>query len=598
MTRPGSEQPPARQHSEPAPSPERGPPAGAPGRPQPGPGPQQQRNPAPAQARRESRPREQPAALTRPGAVLDEAHLGDIEGALGRVRVGEEYSSTWRRRLVTFLAIVGPGLIVMVGDNDAGGVSTYSQAGQNYGYSLLWVLLLLVPVLIVNQEMVVRLGAVTGVGHARLINERFGRFWGWFSVGDLFLLNFLTIVTEFIGVSLALTYFGVSKYIAVPIAAIVLVAITASGSFRRWERAMFFFIVTSLVLIPLAFMSHPSYSGSLYHLFVPGVQGGVSSDAILLIIAIVGTTVAPWQLFFQQSNVIDKRITPRFLPYERADTVLGSFVVIIGAGALIVIADYAVRGTPLAGHFTDALGVADALKQHSPVLGALYSIVLLDASVIGAAAVTLSTSYAFGDVFGLKHSLHRSFRDAKQFYASYAALVVVAAGIVLIPGAPLGLITTSVQALAGVLLPSATVFLLLLCNDPEVLGPWVNPRWLNVLAGFILGALLVLSGVLVITTVFTRLHAGAVAIWLAIVLAAAVLITVVWLRITRARRGVAPRPARVPREERKTWRMPPLALLNPVTWSPGTKLAMIVLRGYLVISVLLLIVKAIQIGGG
>jgi len=597
MTRPGSEQPPARQSSEPAPGPERGPPATPPRRPEPG-QQTQQRDPASAQPRRESRPGERQAALTRPSAVLDETHPGDIEGALGRIRAGEEYSSTWRRRLVTFLAIVGPGLIVMVGDNDAGGVSTYSQAGQNYGYSLLWVLLLLVPVLIVNQEMVVRLGAVTGVGHARLINERFGRFWGWFSVGDLFLLNFLTIVTEFIGVSLALSYFGVSKYIAVPVAATVLVAITASGSFRRWERAMFFFIIASLVLIPLAFMSHPSYTASLYHLFVPGVQGGVSSDAILLIIAIVGTTVAPWQLFFQQSNVIDKRITPRFMPYERADTVLGSFVVIIGACALIVIADYAVRGTPLAGHFTDALGVADALKQHSVVLGALYSIVLLDASIIGAAAVTLSTSYAFGDVFGIKHSLNRSFRDAKQFYASYAALVVVAAGIVLIPGAPLGLITTSVQALAGVLLPSATVFLLMLCNDPEVLGPWVNPRWLNVLAGFILGALLVLSGVLVVTTVFTRWHAGTVAIWLAIGLAAGVVIAGLWLRIVQARRGPVPRPAPVPREQRSTWRMPPLALLKPVTWSPTTKLAMIVLRGYLVISVLLLIVKATRIGGG
>ena len=177
--------------------------------------------------------------LTAPSAVLDEAHLGDIEGALGRIRVGDDdQRHGLRRRLVTFLAIVGPGLIVMVGDNDAGGVATYAQAGQNYGYTLLWVLLLLVPVLIVNQEMVVRLGAVTGVGHARLINERFGRFWGWFSVGDLFLLNFLTITTEFIGVSLALAYFGVSKYIAVPIAAAVLVVITASGSFRRWERAM------------------------------------------------------------------------------------------------------------------------------------------------------------------------------------------------------------------------------------------------------------------------------------------------------------------------------------------------------------------------
>ena len=386
------------------------------------------------------------AAMQAETAVVDDAPVGDIEGALGTVSAYDTGARrTWGRRLLTLAAIVGPGLIVMIGDNDAGGVSTYAQAGQNYGYSLLWVLLLLIPVLIVNQEMVVRLGAVTGVGHARLINERFGRFWGWFSVGDLFLLNFLTIVTEFIGVSLALAFFGVSKYIAVPIAALVLVAITASGSFARWERAMFFFIATSLVLFPLAFASHPSYSASIYHLVVPGVQGGFTSDAVLLIIAIVGTTVAPWQLFFQQSNVIDKRITPRFMGYERADTTLGAFVVIVGAGAILIIADFAVRGTKLVGHFTDALGVANALSNnHGYWYGALFSIVLLDASIIGAAAVTLSTSYAFGDVFGLKHSLHRSFRDAKQFYLSYAALVAVAAAIVLIPGAPLGLITTAV----------------------------------------------------------------------------------------------------------------------------------------------------------
>ena len=184
---------------------------------------------------------EQPAA--RRTAVLDSAHLGDIEGAFGRISVGEtEHPRTLKTRLLTLLAIVGPGIIVMVGDNDAGGVATYAQAGQNYGYSLLWVLLLLIPVLIVNQEMVVRLGAVTGVGHARLINERFGRGWGWFSVGDLFLLNFLTIVTEFIGITLAADYIGISKYIVVPISAVALVAIMASGSFRRWERAMFVFI--------------------------------------------------------------------------------------------------------------------------------------------------------------------------------------------------------------------------------------------------------------------------------------------------------------------------------------------------------------------
>src|ERR1700737_3788550 len=155
-------------------------------------------------------------------------HVGDIHGAFGTIKLSDVTPRrTWRRRLLTLAAIVGPGIIVMVGANDAGGVSTYAQAGQNYGYSLLWTLVLLVPVLIVNQEMVVRLGAVTGVGHARLINERFGRFWGWFSVGDLFILNFFTIVTEFIGVGLSAQYFGVSKHIAVPLAALVLIAITA-----------------------------------------------------------------------------------------------------------------------------------------------------------------------------------------------------------------------------------------------------------------------------------------------------------------------------------------------------------------------------------
>src|SRR5437868_13948304 len=187
----------------------------------------------------EREPNRRDSRLKPTSSVLDELREGDIQGAFGTIRVSDvNPRRTWRRRILTLLAVVGPGLIVMVGDNDAGGVSTYAQAGQNYGYSLLWTLILLIPVLIVNQEMVVRLGAVTGVGHARLINERFGRFWGWFSVGDLFVLNFLTIVTEFIGVSLALSYFGVSSYISVPAAAAILIGIAMSGSFRRWERSM------------------------------------------------------------------------------------------------------------------------------------------------------------------------------------------------------------------------------------------------------------------------------------------------------------------------------------------------------------------------
>jgi NRAMP (natural resistance-associated macrophage protein)-like metal ion transporter len=547
-------------------------------------------------------PRPTQPQLSRPRAVLDEAHLGDIEGALGRIKLSEEDQERrgLKRKLITFLAIVGPGLIVMVGDNDAGGVSTYAQAGQNYGYTLLWTLLLLIPVLIVNQEMVVRLGAVTGVGHARLINERFGKFWGWFSVGDLFILNFLTITTEFIGVSLALQYFHVSPYISVPIAGVVLIGITMSGSFARWERSMFAFIAVSLILVPLFFTSHPDWGQIGYHFVVPGIQGGANSTAVLLIIAIVGTTVAPWQLFFQQSNVIDKRITPRFIGYERADTTLGAFVVVISAAMILVVAVFAVAGTHLAGQFTNALGVAHALEMHGQWYGAAFSIVLLDASIIGASAVTLSTSYAFGDVFGIKHSLHRKFREARPFYASYAGMIVAAAIIVLIPGTPLGLLTTAVQALAGILLPSASVFLLLLCNDREVLGPWMNPRWLNVLSSVIIGVLLVLSGTLVVTTLFTNLDASKVAVWIAIGLAAGAALAGAWFWLTRNRRS---RPAPHPRTtmseaDRLNWRMPPIALLKPAEWSVGRKVALLALRGYLVISVLLLIVKAVRLGTG
>jgi len=534
-----------------------------------------------------------------PSAVLDAAHVGDIEGALGRISLTDtDTTRTLKTRLLTLLAIVGPGLIVMVGDNDAGGVATYAQAGQNYGSSLLWVLLLLIPVLVVNQEMVVRLGAVTGVGHARLINERFGRGWGWFSVGDLFLLNFLTIVTEFIGVSLAATYFGISKYVVVPTAAVALIAIMASGSFRRWERAMFVFLAITLAQIPMLLLSHPDWGRAAHDFVLPGIRGGISSDAVLLIIAIVGTTVAPWQLFFQQSNIIDKRITPRFIGYERADTVLGAVVVVIGAAALMMTADYAARSTGSAGTFTDAGGIADLLHQHSTALGSVFAIVLLDASIVGAAAVTLATSYAFGDVFGIKHSLHRGFKDAKQFYFSYTAMIVLAAAITLIPGAPLGVITTAVQALAGLLLPSASVFLLLLCNDREVLGPWVNPRWLNVVAVVIVGVLLVLSGILMATTLFPTIDVVTVSLYLAgamIVLATAAVIGLRWLARRTGTRPVTPRD--VDDEEKLRWRMPPLALLQPVRWSAGTKLGMLALRAYLLAGAILLLIKAIQLGG-
>ncbi|HEY0831362.1 MAG TPA: NRAMP family divalent metal transporter [Candidatus Dormibacteraeota bacterium] len=542
----------------------------------------------------EREPNQKDSRLKPTSAVLDEMHRGDIHGAFGTIRLSDVAPRrTWRRRILTLLAIVGPGLIVMVGDNDAGGVSTYAQAGQDFGYSLLWTLILLIPVLIVNQEMVVRLGAVTGVGYAKLIAERFGRFWGWYSVSGIFLLNFLTISTEFMGISLAGEYFGLKPAIVVPLGALLLIGITISGNFRRWERAMFVFLFASLLVLPLAVLSHPDPGGVLTGFLVPGVSGGLTSNSALLIVAVVGTTVAPWQLFFQQSNVIDKRITPRWLDYEKADTVIGAFVVVIGAAAIMMATASAFTGSTEFGHYVDGLHVAQGLHRYiSPAAGAIFALLLFDASIVGASAVTLATSYAFGDMFGVRHSLHRGVREAKLFYASYSGMVVVAAAIVLIPGAPLGLITTAVQALAGIMLPSATVFAVMLCNDRAVLGPWVNRPWLNGVAGAIIGALLVLSLILVISTVFPNVDVTLLLVVLGTV--AAVILLAGGIRYWMTARG-SPALPEVSRAERENWRMPALALLERPAWSVGRRVAIGALSGYLVVSIVLLTVKAVQL---
>jgi NRAMP (natural resistance-associated macrophage protein)-like metal ion transporter len=532
-------------------------------------------------------------------AAHDPSSSGEIQGAFGTIKEHDEAHRSIRSRTLALLAIIGPGLIVMVGDNDAGGVSTYTQAGQNYGTSLLWVLLLLIPVLIVNQEMVVRLGAVTGVGHARLIVERFGRGWGWFISGYLFLMNFLIIVTEFIGVRLSLGYIGVSQYISVPLAALALIAVTATGSFRSWERSMFVFVFANLLLIPLFFMAHPKAGPIAHGFFVPGIQGGAGSASVLLIIAIIGTTVAPWQLFFQQSNIIDKRITPRWINYERIDTWFGAGVVVLGAAALICISAFAFQHTSYFGQFSTAGAAATGLEHTIGSTAAVFfAVVLLNASLIGASAVTLATSYVLGDLFGGHSGLNRKFSEAKGFYAMFIGLIVVAAGVVLVPGAPLGVITEAVQALCGILLPMTTLFLLMLCNDREVLGPWANPPWLKALASAIVGVLILLSVILTVTTLFPSVDVTALSEVGGVVLAVVLVIMgLVALRSRREGSGVTvlmPNPD-VPKEQ---WTMPPATLLSRPRWSTPRQVAMLVLGGYMVVALVMLIVKSVQLAGG
>ncbi len=491
----------------------------------------------------------------------------------------------------------------MVGDNDAGAFGTYTQAGQNYGTTLLWTLALLIPVLYVNQEMVLRLGAVTGVGHARLIFERFGKFWGAFSVIDLFLLNALTIVTEFIGIALALDYLGLPKTAGVAVSALLIVAAVSTGNFRRFERFAMALVFASLLLVPIYFMAHPPIAEVARDFVVPRLPGeGKLSDVMLLIIAIVGTTVAPWQLFFQQSYVVDKRITPRFMRYERLDLWIGIALVIIGAVAMMAFTAAIFAGQPEFGGFTDAGGVAAGLEKYAgKAAGVMFAIALIDAALIGAAAVSLSTAYAIGDVFSLRHSLHRKVGDAKGFYAVYALLIVVAAAIVLTPGAPLGLLTNAVQTLAGVLLPSATVFLLLLCNDKPVLGPWVNPRWLNYFTGSVIAALVLLSVILTASVLFPE--ATNEQVILGILLgggAAALVIALLAMALGRGGACATAQDAEGARGPRASWRMPPLDELPPAKLSLPAKIWMGVLRLYLVVAggLVLIRIVSLAIGGG
>ena len=547
-------------------------------------------------------------------AVLDDAHVGDIRGALGTIRFDDPAArTTVPAKLKTLLAVVGPGLIVMVGDNDAGAFSTYGQAGQNYGTRLLWTLLLLIPVLYVNQEMVLRLGAVTGVGHARLIMARFGRLWGTFEVIDLFLLNGLTIVTEFIGIALAAGYLGVPKIAAVVFAACVIIATAFTGSFRAFERIAMTFCAGSLLLIPLYVMAHPAAAQLGRGFTTPVLPGGAGTGGMaavmLLVIGIVGTTVAPWQLFFQQSYVIDKRITPRFIRYEKADLWIGIAIVVLGAAAVMGTTAAAFAGRPGAGRFTSSAGLASGVAAYAGHLaGALFAVALLDAAIIGAFAVSLSSAYAIGDVLGMKHSLHRGVGQAKGFYALYAALICVAATIVLLPGSPLGLITEGVQVLAGVLLPAATVFLLMLCNDRAVLGPWVNSARTNAFTGAVIAVLITLSVVLTGSVMFPGITASA--IYAIMAGCAAVAVVVGGFALAHARRSaraaalaeaaVLAEVAELADEatlapvDKLSWRMPPLSELPAPAIRGARRIGLLGLRGYLAIAMVMVVIKIVE----
>jgi Mn2+/Fe2+ NRAMP family transporter len=418
----------------------------------------------------------------------------DVEVEATSVR-GTVVKSKWLHSLLTFLVVFGPGLIVMVADNDAGAVSTYSQAGAQYGNHLLWIVALLLPATYFIQEMVVRLGIATGKGHAAMIYQRFGKWWGLFSLVDLELVNFLTLVTEFAAIDLALNKMGVDPRLGVPLAAAALILITVSGSYRRWERTVVFLCLLDLAWFYIAFMMRPEWGAVARSSVLPSMPpGGITADLTFLVIAIVGTTVAPWQLFFQQSCIADKKLRFADLRWARLDTFLGACVTVTAA-ACMMIAGAASHTHGF--HFTDPAQMAvDIGSFAGPLIKNLILLMMINAAVLGTTAISLSSAWAYGEVQGWPHSLQLPFSKAKGFYFVYALCVAAAAGLVLIPRAPLQLIILGVQVLAGVILPSAIIFLQLLLNDRELLGDYANKPWNNVVNWTIIVVLFALSLIL------------------------------------------------------------------------------------------------------
>ncbi len=416
-----------------------------------------------------------------------------------------QVSNKWVAQALTFLMVFGPGLIVMEADNDAGAVSTYVQAGAQYGTHLLWLLVLLLPIAYFIQEMVVRLGIATGQGHAAMIYQRFGKWWGLFSLFDLQLVNFLTLVTEFAAIALALEQLNISPLVGVPVMASALTLLVLTGSYRRWERIVIFLCILDLAWLVLAFYTRPTAGGVLRNTLLPSMPlGGLTTSLVFLIVGIVGTTIAPWQLFFQQSCIADKRLRFRDLKWARLDTLIGATFTIIVAACMMLTGDAALRH---GFSFTDPARMAvDLGRIFGPWFRTAILLLMVNAAALGTTAISLSSAWAYGEVRGWPHSLQRSIKDAPGFYGVYILCVGVAAGLVLIPKAPLQLIILSVQVLAGIMLPSAIIFLQLLLNDQELLGErFANRPWNNVVNWTIIIVLFALSLVLAAQVVAPKL---------------------------------------------------------------------------------------------
>jgi Mn2+/Fe2+ NRAMP family transporter len=405
-----------------------------------------------------------------------------------------------RRRLTLLLAVVGPGLITSNVDNDAGGISVYTQAGAQYGYALLWSLIPMTIALYVTEEMCARMGVVTGKGLSDLIREEFGFRPTFFVMVTGFFVDLANVVAEFAGVAAAMQIFHVSKYIAVPIAAVLVWVLVLRGTYRQVEVIFLAACVLYLSYVVSAFLAKPDWLDAARHTVVPNLH--FDSGYLVMLTGLVGTTIAPWQFFYLQASFVEKKVSARQYPQARADVLIGSVSCMVIVFFIIVCTAATLYASGLR-NITDA---AEAAKALIPLAGkwagTLFAFGLLNASLFAASILPLSTAHVICEGLGFEAGIDNKFREAPIFYWLYTVLIAVGAGIVLLPNAPLWKILIFSQVGNGIWLPVVVIFILLLVNRRDLMGEYVNTLAFNVVAWVTAIAMIVLTLVLSYTAIF------------------------------------------------------------------------------------------------
>jgi len=384
------------------------------------------------------------------------------------------------KTIVVFFAVMGPGIITATVDNDAGGIATYSVAGARFGYSLLWTLLPITFALIVVQEICARMGVVTGKGLADLIRENYGVKATFYVMLALLISNFGNTMAEFSGVAGSLEIFGISKYISVPLAAIFVWWLVVKGTYRTVEKVFLTACVFYVSYIISGFAANPPWKEVMKQTVVPSFN--LDSDYLVMLIGLVGTTIAPWMQFYIQSAVVEKGVRIDEYPHSRLDVILGSFTTCIVAFFIIVCCAATLHAAGQT-DIKDAAEAAVALKPLTEKYGAvLFAFGLFNASLFAASILPLATAYSVCEGFGWEAGVNKRFREAPQFYTLFTAIIVLGAGVILIPKFPLLLVMLLSQVANGILLPFILIFMLFLVNNKELMGEYVNSKSFNIIA--------------------------------------------------------------------------------------------------------------------